>query len=101
MMSFEDCLISEEAHACLKMGHGKVSRCHVGGSQGGVMHESTISMDVTLAMTMSAFSATMLLDIQLKEKNWTASLTYAAAIFPFSIFGMMQFPFNLAVSKLG
>ena len=65
------------------------------------MHESTISMDVMLATTILAFSATILLDIQLKEKNWTVSLTYAAAIFPFSIFGMMHFPLNLAVSKLG
>ena len=54
---------------------------------------------LSLATTMLAFSATMLLNVQLKGQNWTATLTYGAAFFPVSIFAMMQFPLYLAVKS--
>ena len=45
----------------------------------------------SVSTTMLTFTATILLLIHL-EKKWTASLTYAAAFLPISVFALFQFP---------
>ncbi|KAB2637559.1 ankyrin repeat-containing protein [Pyrus ussuriensis x Pyrus communis] len=46
---------------------------------------------VSMATTMLAFAATILLLIRI-EKKWTKSLLYPIAFFPVPLFGLLQFP---------
>ncbi|KAK7302992.1 hypothetical protein RJT34_13891 [Clitoria ternatea] len=50
----------------------------------------------SMATTMLAFSATILINIKLEKNKWTSSLTYSAAFFPVCIFAMGQFPLYVA-----
>ncbi|XP_028795745.1 ankyrin repeat-containing protein NPR4-like [Neltuma alba] len=47
---------------------------------------------VSLTTTMLAFSATILITIRLQWKNWTSTLVYSAALFPVTIFALIEFP---------
>ncbi|XP_027338221.1 uncharacterized protein LOC113852179 [Abrus precatorius] len=51
----------------------------------------------SLTTTMLSFSATILLTIRLESDKWSSSLIYSAAFFPVSIFGLLQFPFYIAI----
>ncbi|BFG27407.1 hypothetical protein CerSpe_136810 [Prunus speciosa] len=46
---------------------------------------------LSMATTMLAFAATILLVIRI-EKKWTKSLLYSIAFFPVPLFGLLQFP---------
>ncbi|KAB2637563.1 ankyrin repeat-containing protein [Pyrus ussuriensis x Pyrus communis] len=46
---------------------------------------------ISMATTMLAFAATILLLIRV-EKKWTKSLLYPIAFFPVPLFGLLQFP---------
>ncbi|KAL6281980.1 hypothetical protein ACE6H2_012909 [Prunus campanulata] len=46
---------------------------------------------LSMAATMLAFAATILLVIRI-EKKWTKSLLYSIAFFPVPLFGLLQFP---------
>ncbi|KAF3450501.1 hypothetical protein FNV43_RR06585 [Rhamnella rubrinervis] len=50
---------------------------------------------LAVAASMLAFSATMILIIHMKER-WTATLVYAVAFVPVSVFAMLQFPLYVA-----
>ncbi|XP_028755252.1 uncharacterized protein LOC114714659 [Neltuma alba] len=47
---------------------------------------------VSLTTTMLAFSATILITIRLQWKNWTSTLVYSAALFPVTVFALIEFP---------
>ncbi|XP_022714426.1 protein ACCELERATED CELL DEATH 6-like [Durio zibethinus] len=49
------------------------------------------SLFFSVTATMFTFTATIFLLVRL-EKTWTATLTYAAAFLPISIFALFQFP---------
>ncbi|XP_068322090.1 uncharacterized protein [Pyrus communis] len=51
---------------------------------------------VSMATTMLAFAATILLLIRI-EKKWTKSLLYPIAFFPVPLFGLLQFPMYQSV----
>ncbi|RDX82504.1 hypothetical protein CR513_36700, partial [Mucuna pruriens] len=51
----------------------------------------------SLTAAMLSFSATVLLTVQLESNKWSSSLMYSAAFFPVSIFGLLQFPFYMAI----
>ncbi|KAL9321065.1 hypothetical protein ACSQ67_012904 [Phaseolus vulgaris] len=51
----------------------------------------------SMATTMLAFSATILINIKLEGNKWTSSLTYCAAFFPVCIFALVQFPLFMAI----
>ncbi|KAK7306475.1 hypothetical protein VNO77_44418 [Canavalia gladiata] len=51
----------------------------------------------SMATTMLAFSATVLINIKLEKNKWTSSLTYSAAFFPVCIFALGQFPLYVAI----
>lgn len=51
----------------------------------------------SLTTTMLSFSATILLTIRLESDKWSSSLIYSAAFFPVSVFGLLQFPFYMAI----
>ncbi|XP_027360996.1 uncharacterized protein LOC113869063 [Abrus precatorius] len=51
----------------------------------------------SMATTMLAFSATVLINIKLEKNKWTSSLTYSAAFFPVCIFAMVQFPLYVSI----
>ncbi|XP_068322043.1 uncharacterized protein [Pyrus communis] len=50
-----------------------------------------IFLFISMATTMLAFAATILLLIRV-EKKWTKSLLYPIAFFPVPLFGLLQFP---------
>ncbi|XP_072067268.1 uncharacterized protein [Arachis hypogaea] len=54
----------------------------------------------SLVCTMLAFSATVLLTIQLENTEWTSVLFYCAGFLPVAIFAWMQFPLYKTVQKL-
>ncbi|XP_044460524.1 ankyrin repeat-containing protein NPR4-like [Mangifera indica] len=54
---------------------------------------------ISLATTMIAFSASLLLTIRLEKPHWTTTLIYTAAFFPVSIFALMNFPMYAAFQK--
>ncbi|XP_041023319.1 uncharacterized protein LOC121264269 [Juglans microcarpa x Juglans regia] len=49
----------------------------------------------SVAVTMLAFAATLMLIVRLK-KRWTTTLMYTAAFLPVSIFALLQFPLYVA-----
>ena len=49
----------------------------------------------SVAVTMLAFAATIILIIHLK-KRWTTTLIYTAAFLPVSVFALLQFPLYVA-----
>ncbi|KAK7306477.1 hypothetical protein VNO77_44420 [Canavalia gladiata] len=51
----------------------------------------------SMATTMLAFSATVMINIKLEKNKWTSSLTYGAAFFPVYIFALGQFPLYVAI----
>ncbi|KOM53643.1 hypothetical protein LR48_Vigan09g230200 [Vigna angularis] len=51
----------------------------------------------SMATTMLAFSATILINIKLDGNTWTSTLTYCAAFFPVCIFALVQFPLFMAI----
>ncbi|BBH00692.1 Ankyrin repeat family protein [Prunus dulcis] len=54
---------------------------------------------LSMATTMLAFAATILLVIRI-EKKWTKSLLYCIAFFPVPLFGLLQFPMYQKVTKI-
>ncbi|XP_072088365.1 uncharacterized protein [Arachis hypogaea] len=54
----------------------------------------------SLVCTMLAFSATVLLTIQLENTKWTSVLFYCAGFLPVAIFAWMQFPLYKTLQKL-
>ncbi|XP_044460525.1 ankyrin repeat-containing protein NPR4-like [Mangifera indica] len=54
---------------------------------------------ISLATTMIAFAATLLLIIRSEKPHWTTTLIYTAAFFPVSIFALMNFPMYAAFEK--
>ncbi|XP_044461411.1 ankyrin repeat-containing protein At5g02620-like [Mangifera indica] len=54
---------------------------------------------ISLATTMIAFAATLLLIVRLEKPRWTTTLIYTAAFFPVSIFALMNFPVYTAFGK--
>ena len=51
----------------------------------------------SLATTMLSLHVTVLINIKLEKNEWTSILAYSAALFPFSIFAVMQFPLYVAM----
>ncbi|XP_028755256.1 ankyrin repeat-containing protein ITN1-like [Neltuma alba] len=47
---------------------------------------------LSLTCTMLAFSATILITIRLPWKQWTSTLVYSAALFPITVFTLIEFP---------
>ncbi|KAL6281981.1 hypothetical protein ACE6H2_012910 [Prunus campanulata] len=54
---------------------------------------------LSMATTMLAFAATILLVIRI-EKKWTKSLLYCIAFFPVPLFGLLQFPMYQKITKI-
>ncbi|XP_072080880.1 uncharacterized protein [Arachis hypogaea] len=54
----------------------------------------------SLVCTMLAFTATVLLTIQLENTKWTSVLFYCAGFLPVAIFAWMQFPLYMTLQKL-
>ncbi|CAB4275709.1 unnamed protein product [Prunus armeniaca] len=54
---------------------------------------------LSMATTMLAFAATILLVIRI-EKKWTKSLLYSIAFFPVPLFGLLQFPMYQKITKI-
>ncbi|XP_008224761.1 PREDICTED: uncharacterized protein LOC103324481 [Prunus mume] len=54
---------------------------------------------LSMATTMLAFAATILLVIRI-EKKWTKSLLYSIAFFPVPLFGLLQFPMYQKINKI-
>ncbi|XP_044499379.1 uncharacterized protein LOC123220853 [Mangifera indica] len=62
-------------------------------------HKLTIGFTllfISLAATMIAFAATLLLIVRLEKPHWTTTLIYTAAFFPISIFVLINFPMYAA-----
>ncbi|XP_044498481.1 uncharacterized protein LOC123220353 isoform X1 [Mangifera indica] len=51
---------------------------------------------ISLAATMIAFAATLLLIVRLEKPHWTTTLIYTSAFFPISIFVLINFPMYAA-----
>ncbi|XP_044473989.1 ankyrin repeat-containing protein ITN1-like [Mangifera indica] len=54
---------------------------------------------ISLATTMIAFVATLLLIIRSEKRHWTTTLIYAAAFLPVSVFALMNFPMYAVFEK--
>ncbi|KAK4259062.1 hypothetical protein QN277_005436 [Acacia crassicarpa] len=55
---------------------------------------------LSLTTTMLAFSATILITIRLQWKEWTSTLVYSAALFPVTIFALIEFPLYMKIPRL-
>ncbi|KAI4353993.1 hypothetical protein L6164_002904 [Bauhinia variegata] len=55
---------------------------------------------ISLITTMLAFSATILLTIRLEKTKLTSTLVYSAAFFPVAVFGLFEFPFDMAANGI-
>ncbi|KAI9124141.1 hypothetical protein K1719_005441 [Acacia pycnantha] len=55
---------------------------------------------LSLTTTMLAFSATILITIKLQWKQWPSTLVYCAALFPITIFALIEFPFYQKIPRL-
>lgn len=55
---------------------------------------------MSLATTMISFSATVFITIQLQWKDWTSTLVYSAALFPVTMFALIEFPLYKKIPRL-
>ncbi|KAK4259058.1 hypothetical protein QN277_005433 [Acacia crassicarpa] len=55
---------------------------------------------LSLTTTMLAFSATILITIRLQWKEWTSTLVYSAALFPVTVFALIEFPLYMKIPRL-